>query len=498
MNILKRKIILSLILLFAFGFKLFAYESITFTWRGGYFAITATPGKQYTINWGDGSAIETITAEALYDNHSYFYTNGYYLYTVTINALSNDCKFTKFECQAEMNSLNFSNAPSMLEIFCWKRKLTTLDISKNIALTRLECPGNQLKTLDVSKNVNLEILNCANSQLSTLVLGNNTKLTSLSCRENSLTGLNISNCTALEWLYCRTNKLMELDVSKNKKITHLDCSDNKLKKLDLSKNTNLEILECSVNQITSIDVSKSVNLRLLFCRDNQLTTLDLRNSVGLFNIDCDNNRLKKIEFKEGLQLECDLRCRENQLPLSELYILLNYFSVHSWIALGTQRLEKKFPPGSIVDFSSQKEFGGIKTVFAVEKNGMPASEDDYTLIDGIFKFYKIGDYTITMMNDAISSQLWSDITKVIAAISVRNIGVVETQHATSLHLYPNPVSNILYIDMENTPTPPEVKIYSLQGVLVLQTNGNQIDVSSLPAGCYVANVNGINRKIIKQ
>jgi hypothetical protein len=68
----------------------------------------------------------------------------------------------------------------------------------------------------------------------------------------------------------------------------------------------------------------------------------------------------------------------------------------------------------------------------------------------------------------------------------------------TLHLFPNPVSNILYINMENTPTPPEVKIYSMQGVLVLQTNGAQIDVSTLPNGMNIAEVNGVYRKIIKQ
>jgi len=103
-------------------------------------------------------------------------------------------------------------------------------------------------------------------------------------------------------------------------------------------------------------------------------------------------------------------------------------------------------------------------------------------------------------NNKESNYLYYGCHKIqISYLNLATLSVPETPPSTdNLHLYPNPISNILYINLENTPTPPEVKIYSLQGVLVLQTNGNQIDVSSLPAGFYVANVNGINRKIIKQ
>jgi len=524
MNILKQKITLALILLFAFSFKLFAYESISFTWRGGSFVIGSTPGKLFTINWGDGSAIETITASE-YNHFTNTYTNGYYLYTVTINALSNDCKFTIFSSTnnwniGTLNSLNVANAPSLIVIECWGHKLSALDISKNTALTKLHCSHNQLKTLDVSKNIALTILECGMNQISELILGNHTKLTILSCPENSITSLDVSNCIALELLECHKNKIVELDFSKSKNISLLDCSSNnlsnlnlvnnvaltelscggnKLKSLDVSKNTNLEFLGCSANQITNIDVSKNLKLTIFSCGSNQLTTLDISQNNYIEQLYCRNSGIMKIEVSPIATYREAFCCYNSRLPLSELYFLSERIKYESSKWFGTQRLDRKYiTPESIVDFSSQTEFGGIKTVFMVEKDGVPASENDYTLIDdGVFKFDNIGDYTITMTNDAIISY-WEYPPKVIAEISVREVGVAETQHATSLHLYPNPVSNILYINLANTPTPPEVKIYSLQGVLLLQTQENQIDVSSLPAGFYVANVNGINRKIIKQ
>jgi len=67
----------------------------------------------------------------------------------------------------------------------------------------------------------------------------------------------------------------------------------------------------------------------------------------------------------------------------------------------------------------------------------------------------------------------------------------------SVKLYPNPVSNILYIET-STVLAPEIKIYSIQGVLLVSTKGNEIDVSSLPNGIYIAEVDGVRRKIVKQ
>ena len=70
--------------------------------------------------------------------------------------------------------------------------------------------------------------------------------------------------------------------------------------------------------------------------------------------------------------------------------------------------------------------------------------------------------------------------------------------ATKNNAYPNPMSNILNIENENISTIPEIKIYSIQGVLLLHTQGNQIDVSSLSSGIYIAEIDGVCQKIIKK
>ena len=83
--------------------------------------------------------------------------------------------------------------------------------------------------------------------------------------------------------------------------------------------------------------------------------------------------------------------------------------------------------------------------------------------------------------------------------SAKNVaGITEnTNSSTTVTVYPNPVSNILNIKTENDLIP-NVKIYSIQGVLLINTKENHVDFSSFPTGIYIANINGTCHKIVKQ
>ena len=84
-------------------------------------------------------------------------------------------------------------------------------------------------------------------------------------------------------------------------------------------------------------------------------------------------------------------------------------------------------------------------------------------------------------------------------IDPNNVNVNEgTLLKNTLKIYPNPVSDILYIEKNNINETPEVKIYSIQGVLLMNIKGNQIDVSSLQNGIYIAEIDGSFRKFVKQ
>jgi len=89
------------------------------------------------------------------------------------------------------------------------------------------------------------------------------------------------------------------------------------------------------------------------------------------------------------------------------------------IRMGTQKLlPLRILLGDSVDYSSQKEFDGIATVFAVEKNNFPAVlNEDYTIYNGIITFKTAGKFKITMTNDALVSD-WSDLYPVVVIAEI--------------------------------------------------------------------------------
>ena len=73
---------------------------------------------------------------------------------------------------------------------------------------------------------------------------------------------------------------------------------------------------------------------------------------------------------------------------------------------------------------------------------------------------------------------------------------VNTPHSASLvQVYPNPVVNTLYINVEKGNI--QAKLYNQQGQLLLQTNDSQINFSTFPTGIYILDVNGERMKVVK-
>ena len=156
-------------------------------------SIKMTGTGTMTIDWGDGTTIETHTLEA-FDNDGWYHDlNSKYSYH---HAYSGSSTRTITIFGENITHLN-----------CGRMGLTSLDVSNNIALTHLYCGENRLSVLDVSKNP---------------------LLTDLWCHDNQLTSLDLSNNTVLIILYCSVNQLTYLYVGTNTELARLDCSFNQL------------------------------------------------------------------------------------------------------------------------------------------------------------------------------------------------------------------------------------------------------------------------------
>jgi len=412
---------------FAFSFNAMGNDTIRITWKGGgsgnwkTLDITATKDEQFTVDWGDGSAIETKIGKdyGIYLSHIYTDTNEY---TVVLTGKTKDCLFLHLNCNSRnVSIIDVSTCASLQSLLCWYNQITNLDVSKNTALVGLQCFNCPLGSLDISKN------------------------------------------TKLESLWCMNNQLTSLDVSKNLALRDLTCMYNEIKSLDVSKHTELSTLRCCNNQLTSLKLNNNANICFLECYDNQLQLSDL------------------FTISEIIDSTCIYPRR-----------------------LGIQRLvSQNLSIGSSVDFSAQKEFDGIATIFIVEKDGSFASADDYAIHDGIFTFYQRGIYTITMTNDAILSNPDSPA-QVIAEFNVGNVDIADvTQEKSDILIYPNPTTGLLKIESNNLLTN-DIQVFDILGKRQQVPYNKQqmsgiieIDISHLSAGIYLIQKDGKTSKVIK-
>ena len=144
-----------------------------------------------TIDWGDGTAVETHTLKdyainwTAYFNTEYSY-NHEYSGTSTHTILVTGENITHLYCRnSQLKSLDVSNNTTLINLICMGQ-LKSLNVSNNTALSYLDCSGNQLTNLDVSKNTVLKNLNCEMNLLKSLDVSNNTVLTDMRCGSNQL------------------------------------------------------------------------------------------------------------------------------------------------------------------------------------------------------------------------------------------------------------------------------------------------------------------------
>ncbi|MES2139248.1 MAG: T9SS type A sorting domain-containing protein [Bacteroidota bacterium] len=75
------------------------------------------------------------------------------------------------------------------------------------------------------------------------------------------------------------------------------------------------------------------------------------------------------------------------------------------------------------------------------------------------------------------------------------VGINELVSADNSRIYPNPCTNVVYIDGENIGT---IMIMDLNGKVVMETNKKQIDVSSLAKGVYSVVIVSENYRSVKK
>ena len=127
---------------------------------------------------------------------------------------------------------------------------------------------------------------------------------------------------------------------------------------------------------------------------------------------------------------------------------------------------------------------------------------DYPVIDNIIISNELFDNYVSnsavleiSATQTITNFLYTTTDHIPISATFRFSSVAEDKQPSvpSIQIYPNPTKGVVYISQEA-----EVKLYSLQGVLLQQTFGNQVDLSSYSSGMYLLQVDGKMTKVIKE
>jgi hypothetical protein len=434
--------------------------------------------------------------------------------------VSQNITLTKLFCSYNtLSNLNTSQNTQLIEIECDNNLLSTLDLSQNTALSYLFCQDNVLNSLNVangnnttivsgdfnaSNNPNLTCIqvddvaystsnwtnidatvsystdcsctvNIPDANFKAYLVGNATintngdteiqcyeasafvgpiyatgmsisdltgiesftGITSLHITGNQLTTIDLSQNTALITLNCNQNQLTSLDVTNQTLLSNLDATQNQLTSINVNSNTNLTELYLSLNQLSSIDLSANVSLTILKISDNDLTVLSLSANTDLVELNCKGNLITTIDISM-LPVFSKIRCDDNQLTALNLANGNN--SNYAYMFAGTN-----------------------PNLTCIQVDDVAYSTSNWTNIDAASSF---------------------SINCPGGGVGINEVNILD------LKIYPNPVSNILFIQLgENKST--EMNILSLSGKVVksiANNNVKSIDVSDLVQGIYILKV----------
>ena len=283
-----------------------------------------------------------------------------------------------------------------------------------------------------------------NSELNTIDFSQNSALTSASFFETELNSLNFSANPLLVSLHAQISFIDSVNLTSNPMLKTLNLSRNILEHIDLSQNTELVQLWLSENNLSSINLSNNDSLSDLWISSNQLYELDISANSKLRWLFCDTNQIEILDLRFNPLLEY-LYCNNNNL--TELNIQNGNNSI-------------------IPNFGYNSE--NNTNLICIQVDNVNYSNATWTSKD-VQSFYNI-DCFYDLGFDAFTDM--------------------------SINYYPNPTKSVLNINITTLNEALTLEIFSADGRLIktisLQDQNNQLDVSELASGNYMASVKSKN------
>ena len=132
--------------------------------KSGIVSLGISGSGSISINWGDGSAIQTTN---IYGNNTNFTHSGNGTRTITVAGLN----IMRLDCSDnQVSNMNINEISTLTHLYCNDNVLTSLDVSGNSSLVLLLCNNNNLTYLNVNANTSLSVLNCSYNNMQSSAL----------------------------------------------------------------------------------------------------------------------------------------------------------------------------------------------------------------------------------------------------------------------------------------------------------------------------------------
>lgn len=224
--------------------------------------------------------------------------------------------------------------------------------------------------------------------------------------------------------------------------------DNNVPTDNINSVTSLNVINKSINDLTGI--KDFTALLSLSCGNNSISELDLSTNTALSYLACDSNNLNNLDLSANTTLN-QLYCNNNNISSLDLS---NNTALTTLFCNDNELTSLNIKNGNNTNFT----IFSIKTnpnLMCVEVDNVNYSNTNWTNKDATASY---------SLNCSLS------------------IDKFETE---KFKVYPNPVENVLNIELEDETSVNKVNIYNCLGKLVSSTNYLKIDTSHLLNGLYV-------------
>lgn len=444
--------------------------------------------------------------------------------TIDISGLP---KLDRFVSQLDkLTSLDTSGNPVLKTLELASNSISNLDISASIMLESLSVSSNQLTSLDVSNNPKLKTISLSNNQIKHLDFSNNTKLISLNASNNQLESLNLKNGnnTILPGSYGAGITNYPFDIRNNPSLTCVEVTDLSYANANWTAIDSQTSFNTDCSTVWSVMTNAATTTALLAIPglddgDGIITIAEAAAYTGdaTGSLDLSGSGITDVEglqaFTSILKLDVSGNGITDLSPLgspSFTVIAKSSGKTKTVSKTTTMALEEIVLTNNNFDAVDLSNLPNLKVVKLNDnpdlitlsiKNGNNAAITN-------FDASNTPNLTCILVDDINASYLnsWtkdSGSTYVAneADCRARVLSVSDFDVSSHISLYPNPVNDVLKINVSNSLEVKSVEVLNMLGKRIVKTLNTEIRFANYNTGIYLLKINTnkgvITKKVIK-